>query len=117
MTNPMYNRLRETAQRLIDTYGKAGSIVREERSGPPHAPVVTPVAHSCRLVDTGYSLTNRDASVVQVGDKVGVLSPDVPVEPGLHDRLRIDGTDYRLVDLQPLDPGGVTLLFEYVARI
>lgn len=115
--NPLYVRLEATAKRLIASYGKPAAIVREERSGPPHAPVVTEVEYLVTLVETDYSLTNRDATLVQAGDKVGIISTDAEVTPDLHDRLRIDGVDFRFIDLKPLNPGGLTLLFEFVARI
>lgn len=116
MVAPLYARAAATATRLIDLYGKPAELVRQVRSGPAHAPVVTPVAHSCRVADIGYSITNRDSTSIQVGDKVGLISPAIAVEPQMSDVLRIDGADYRFVDLQPLNPGGVTVLYEYVAR-
>lgn len=116
MVAPLYVRAHATATRLIDRYGKPAQLVREVRSGPAHAPVVNPVAHACRVVDTGYSMTNRDSTHILAGDKVGLLSPAIAVEPQMTDALRIDGADYRFVDLQPLNPGGLTVLWEYVAR-
>lgn len=117
MVAPAYVRLEATAKRLIGLYGKPAQIVREQRSGPPHAPVVTSTAHDCVLVETGYSLTNRDGGVIQSGDRVGIISTDVEIVPTLQDRVRIDGVDYHLADLQPLNPGGLTLLYEFVARV
>lgn len=113
--NPLYVRLEATARRLIASYGKPAAIVREERAGPPHAPVVTEVEHPVTLVETGYSLTNRSETLVQAGDKVGLISTEGEA-PQLDDVLRLDGADYRFVDLQPLNPGGLTLLFEFQAR-
>lgn len=117
MVAPVYLRLEATARRLIAAYGKDAVVVREEVSGPPHAPVITPVSYPCKLVDTGYSITNRDGTHIQTGDKVGIISTAAEVEPALQDRIRIDEVEYRFVDLQPLNPGGLTLLFEYVARV
>lgn len=114
--NPLYVRLEATAKRLLASYGKPANIVREERSGPPHAPVVTQVEHPVTLVETGYSLTNRNETLIQTGDKVGIISTDADVAPALDDVLRIDGADYRMVDLQPLNPGGLTLLYQFVCR-
>lgn len=116
MVAPVYTRLEATARRLIDKYGKLAKVVRDEVSGPPHAPVLTPVEHDCKVADIGYSITNRNTTHILVGDKVGLMSTEVAVEPRLTDILRIDGADYRFVDLQPLNPGGLTLLFEYVVR-
>ena len=114
--NPTYVRLEATARRLLASYGKPATLVREERSGPPHAPVVAQVEYSVVLVETGYNLTNRDGSLVQAGDKVGLIST-AGESPLLDDVLRVDGADYRFVDLQPLNPGGLTLLFEFQARV
>ena len=114
--NPLYVRLEATARRLLSSYGKPAAIVREERTGPPHAPVVTQVEHPVVLVETGYSLTNRSETLVQAGDKVGIIST-AGEAPQLDDVLRLDGADYRFVDLQPLNPGGLVLLFEFQARV
>lgn len=116
MVAPLYVRARATATRLIERNGKPAQLVRQERSGPPHAPVLTPVEHPCTVADIGYSITNRNGTHILAGDKVGLMSPAVAVEPQMSDILRIDGADYRFVDLQPLDPGGLVVLFEYVAR-
>lgn len=113
--NPLYVRLESTARRMIDEKGKPAIIVREERTGPPYAPVITLAEYPCRLVETGYSLTNRDATLIQAGDKVGIIST-AGVAPKLSDRIRIDGSEYRFADLQPMNPGGLTLLYEFVAR-
>lgn len=117
MVASVYTRLEPRARRMINEYGKLADIVREQQSGPPHAPVVTPVAYPCKLVETGYSITNRPTTNIQTGDKVGIISTEAAVSPVLHDRVRIEGIDYRFVDLQPLNPGGLTLLHEFVARV
>ena len=116
MVAALYTRAEATARRLIDKYGKTAELVRQVRTGPPHAPVLTPVANDCTVADIGYSITNRAATHILAGDKVGLMSTAVAVEPAMSDILRIDGTDYRFVDLQPLNPGGLVVLYEYVAR-
>lgn len=116
MVAALYTRLAKTARDLIAKYGKNCAIVRETTSGPPHAPVVTQTEYPVKIVETGYSLTNRNEVLVQAGDKVGIISTDAAVAPRLHDPIRIDGEMYRLIDLKPLNPGGLTLLFEFNAR-
>lgn len=112
----LYGRLEVTARRLIDSYGKGASLVRTTTGWPPHNPTTTEATHDCRLVETGYSLTNRNATLIQVGDKVGIISTDLDVVPRLADKLVIDGIRHNLIDLQPLNPGGTVLLYEFVAR-
>jgi len=116
MADPLYTRLNATARRLISKYGKSAEIVRQVTSGPPHNPVVTETTYACKLADIGYSLTDRDASLILVGDKVGIISTDIAVVPQKSDKLRIDGIDYNLIDLEPLNPGGLTVIYEYHAR-
>lgn len=116
MADPMYAEMAEVAVEMIGELGKPAQLVRQERSGPPHAPVLTPVSHDCMVADIGYNITDRAGTHIESGDKVGIMSPAVAVEPQKTDVLRIDGEDYRFVDLQPLNPGGLVVLFEYVAR-
>lgn len=111
-----YDRLNATAQRLLATYGKAGAILRETRSGPAHAPTVTTAQYPCTFVETRYRLTNRDAALIQVGDKVGVISTDLSIVPALADKIEIESRVYKFVDLMPLNPGGTTLLYSFIAR-
>jgi hypothetical protein len=112
-----YGNLQATASRLIAQYGKTGAIVRNVRSGPPHAPVMTPTAYPCQLVDIGYDLQRIPQTQIQFGDKVGILSVDLAVVPTADDLIQIDGLNYRFVAFQPLNPGGTVLLYEYIARI
>jgi hypothetical protein len=113
-----YDRLQATAKRLIAKYGADAQIERDGApTGPPHAPQPgAPVRHACKAVETEYSLTNRDATLVLAGDKLGIISTDVAVVPTKDDRLVLGGELYHLIDLQPLSPGGQTLLYEFHAR-
>lgn len=116
MVAQLYKRLEATARRLIGQYGKDCAILREVRSGPDYAPVIEDQEYPVKLVETGYSMTNRNETLIQSGDKVGIISTAAATAPVLHDRLRIDGDTYNIIDLQPLNPGGLTLLFEFTAR-
>lgn len=116
MVDPLYTRLEATARRLIAKYGKDAAVIRWTTSGPPHAPVVTESSHACKLADIGYSLTNRNETLILAGDKVGIMSTDLDIVPTLADKLRIDGEDYSVVDVEPLNPGGLTLIYEYHCR-
>lgn len=119
MSTAFYARLEATARRLIDRYGYTSHLEREGApTGPPHNPQPgPPTQYACRLVETEYSLTNRDATLVQQGDKLGLISTAVDTVPLLTDRILIDGRPYRFIDVQPLRPGGRTLLYEFHARI
>lgn len=114
-----YDRLEATAKRLIKDKGYAAHVVRDGApTGPPHNPTPgTPTEHACYVVETGYSLTNRSDTLIQAGDKVGIISTEIDIVPALSDRLKVDGVLYRFADLAPLRPGGQTMMFEFVARV
>lgn len=111
----MYGNLRATATRLIRQYGKPADLLRDEETGPPYNPVVETKEHPVVMVETGYSMTHRNETLVQSGDKLGIISPEGE-EPLLSDRIRIDGSEYSFIDVKPLNPGGTKLLFEFHAR-
>lgn len=110
-----YARLNATARRLIRQYGKDATLVRLVESGPAHDPTVSETEFTVQAVETGYSLVNRDETLVQVGDKLGIISTEGEA-PQFDDKIELDGERYNLADLQPLNPGGTVLLFEFKAR-
>lgn len=114
-----YDRLEATARRLIRKYGFTAQFVREGApTGPPHNPQPgAPTRHDCKMVETGYSLSNRNETLILAGDKVGIISTEgLTITPTKDDDLDIGGDVYHFVDLNPLRPGGQVLLFEFVAR-
>lgn len=111
----LYARLEATAKRLIAQYGKASALIRQTTSGPPHNPVITETRYDIAMVETGYSLTNRNETLVLAGDKLGIIST-AGEAPIMADKIEIDGTRYSFVDIKPLNPGGTTLMWEIHAR-
>ncbi|PPU07811.1 hypothetical protein [Xanthomonas arboricola] len=118
MAAALYARLEATARRLIGGYGYLTQLERDGAiTGPPHNPQQgPPMRHDCKVVETEYSLTNRDATLVLQGDKLGLISTDVAIEPMKDDRILLGGVLYRFIDLQPLSPGGQVLMYEFHAR-
>lgn len=117
MTAAIYNRLNATAERLIREYGKTITITTPgEPTGPAHDPVPgVPTTQTALMVETENSITNRNPTLVQQGDKSGIIEPELEVTFG--DTLTIDGRDgWHFVALEPLNPGGLRLLYEFVVR-
>lgn len=113
-----YDRMQATASRLIDRYGYATQLERDGApTGPPHNPQPgTPTRHDCKAVELEYSLTNRDTTLVQQGDKLGLISTAIDIAPTKDDRILLGGEPFHFIDLQPLSPGGQVLLYEFHAR-
>lgn len=116
MANPLYTRLRATAVRLIDKYGKdATVVVPGAKTGPAHNPTVgAPTNVPCKLVETGEAMTRRNQTLIQLNDRIGIISPEAAVTQDC--KLLLDGEPYNLAGLEPLNPGGLLLLYEFVAR-
>ena len=113
-----YNRMQATAERLIARYGYATQLERDGApTGPPHNPQPGPSTHhDCKVVEIKYSLTDRDATLVLQGDKLGLISTAVDIAPSNDDRIMLGGETFHFIDLQPLSPGGQVLLYEFHAR-
>ena len=111
-----YDRLNATAQRLIATYGKAATVIRITKTGTAHAPTTSETPHGCVLVETGWKLFLIPETLVQAGDKTGIISTTLAIAPETADKISIDGERYSFAAVEPLNPGGTTLLYEFVAR-
>lgn len=116
MPAPLYSRLRPTAVRLLGLYGKAATLVALTPSGAPEAPTLTESLVACTVLTTGWKLSRIPASQVQVGDRLGLISPDIGTVPALSHLIELDGVRHKFVALEPLDPGGIALLYEFLAR-
>ena len=113
-----YDEMRAVAVELIAEFGYQTQLQRDGApTGPPHNPQPgQPTSHVCTVVELEYSLTNRDATLVLTGDKLGLISTVIDIEPVKDDRILLGGVPYNLIDLQPLSPGGQVLLYEFHAR-
>lgn len=117
MADPLYTELLAVANELIGQFGKPAQVERSVKSGPDYDPVFTPTLYDIKLVDTGYSITNRTNTNIQEGDIVGLVSMDGEVSTlEMSDVLIIDSKRFNFVDIMPLNPGGLQLLTEIQAR-
>jgi hypothetical protein len=119
MPHPTYTRLYAVADRLLTDYGQPGNIVTDGApTGPPHNP--QPGAETrtpCMFVEGDNSIQNRPGTVVSQGDVFGYIAPSVAVEPTMARRIEAaGGVEMNFVEIKPLNPGGVRLLYEFHAR-
>jgi hypothetical protein len=63
-----------------------------------------------------YSRSLIDGTLIKDGDRRVMIAANGPV-PSTSDRLRIAGTDYSIVNVEPYEPQGVVLYFEVQARV
>ena len=118
MTGFNYTALRDnTAQPLIDRFGKDGVITAQTSTGPdwnpvPGVPLETPV----RLVQTEFSAEDRAGTLVQDNDLLFIVSAQGNPVIALANTLTVDGQVYQIVRVMPKAPGPVTMLIRLHVR-
>lgn len=109
------------AERLIRENGKPATIIREvDQSGLPPWEVEDPVPTESLpvlMVETDWTKSLRSTETVETWDKIGIISTETGVEPVQQDRIEIGGTEYHLVEVRPLEPGPVTMLYYVTAKL
>ncbi|MBN9034168.1 MAG: hypothetical protein BGO05_16700 [Rhizobiales bacterium 63-7] len=112
-----YTRSRGTAIKLIAKFGQAGAIRRTTVSGPDYDPVTTDEDFPCRLVDLDVEESSIDGTLVLRGDRRVYLSTEgMTIEPLRTDRVLIGGEPHTIVEVKPLQPGGLVVFWELLAR-
>lgn len=112
-----YTRSRGTAVKLIAKFGQAGAIRRTTVSGPVYNPVTTDEDFPCKLVDLDVEESSIDGTLVLRGDRTVYLSTEgLTIEPLRTDRVLIGGEAHTIIDVKPLQPAGLVVFWELVAR-
>ena len=113
-----YAKTRATAERLIARFGQQAQLRRITRSGPDYDPVQTSEDFACMLVELDHTQAHIGDTLIQRGDRMVYLSTaGLSVGPTLADRLVIGGVEHAIVDIAPLSPGGITVLWQLQVRL
>lgn len=119
-----YNRLQNTALRLITDKGTDCTITSAEISGgyEPETGLPTddlpPIVQTGKCVVLNYSdsLYNAPESLIQVGDKKILLSArDISID-SLNGTVEALGDTYKVMSVKDLNPAGITLVYELHGR-
>jgi hypothetical protein len=117
MVNPLYARLRQTAERLISKFGQGGAIRRATMSGPAYDPETVTTDHACQLAVMQYTDDKIDGTLIVRGDKLVYLSTaGLSIEPSTADKLVIGGEEHAIVNTKPLSPAGLIVFWEIQGR-
>ena len=120
MTGFNYTVLRDnTAQPLIDRFGKDGTITATTSDGPawnPGGGTVVTTETAVRLVQTEFKAEDRAGTLVQDDDLLFIVSTQGNPDIRLANTLTVDGQVYQIVRVMPLAPGPVTMLIRLHVR-
>jgi len=107
------------ADELIAEFGQLGSLSRPTTTGPAHNPVAgPPVTSPATFAVLDYEARQVDGTRIRATDKrVLIAMTGLTLDPGLTDTLvEADGSRFKLVDLRPFRPAGVTVYIEAQVR-
>lgn len=92
-------------------------IVRKgEQTGPDYEPTYGPdVAFECNAIISSSVQRHQSQTVIEVGDKNLFTSAPL-VAPTIADRVQVQGQIYQIVNVMPLQTGGVDLAFDILIR-
>ena len=99
--------------------GFAAAIVRKGApTGPEYNPTPgTPAEHACTVVQSSYRQHERDGTLIQAHDLKFLVSTDgLDIVPTPEDELKVGGETYQIIDVAPLAPGGVTIMYTMQVR-
>ena len=109
-----------TASKLITKFGGPAVVVR---TGAPTGLEYDPsfggeITFAALIADIAHSVTRSENSVIEQGEKAGVMVMVDGDVPSKTDSIRISGEDFVFVELKPLkpNPDGSVVLYEYVAK-
>ncbi len=110
-----YSRMKNTAYRLIDRFGQSLPFTRE--IGETYDPATgtttsTTENYSADVVWGDYNKDEIDDTLVKQGDARLIVAASVLID----DRVTYNNKEWRVVDVSPLNPGGVELYTEAQVR-
>ncbi|UXN58275.1 hypothetical protein [Phyllobacterium zundukense] len=114
-----YFRVQEAALRLLDKFGSAGEIWRDEAgSGPVYDPGEPTIQKTpCTLAVLKFDNADIDGTLIKASDKkVYIAAKGLAIVPVTTDKLMIGGLSHTIVRVMPLNPAGTNVYFEVQAR-
>ena len=101
-------------------FGAPAEVIRTETTGDPIAGTLTETTTSTPvqiIPPSQFSVQSIDTSLVQDGDAVvGLPAQNLPLIPGLTDRVRFDDRTRSIVRISPIYSGGVIAMYELQVR-
>lgn len=104
----------ELATEMIGGNGRPMLLRTFTQSGDPWSPSLTPVDTPIIGLQTGWTRSDRDQFLIEIGD-IKILI-DSSVEPSTAGRIVDNGIDYSIIDFVTVAPGEQAILYKVQAR-
>lgn len=117
MTAFDYPKTAATAKRLLTRFGAACTVKHPAGTAyDPATGTMAPTYTDTASIAAVFAMPQKfiDGTLILQGDQQAFCAPDVAVMQG--DVLTWQGKDYAVVNVKPLSPAGVTVLYEAQIR-
>lgn len=114
-----YSRSLATANRLLERFGQAGTLRRPTSSGTAYNPTAgSPTDQAATFVVIEYSRSEVDGTRILATDKRVLLAKGaLTLDPTTSDQIvESGGAVFKIVNVQPLNPGGTVILYDLQVR-
>lgn len=107
------------AAAMIAEVGQAVTLTPKASTYDPATATVsgttTPVSTTGVVLPLSRGLMNMAGTTIQAGDQQ-LLLPGTIAQPAVGTAANVNGQDYTIVQVNPLDPAGTALLYDCVIR-
>lgn len=114
-----YSKSQATALSLITKFGTDATIIRAGTpTGPAHNPTPgVPVEYACKAVFDTWRNDQIDGTLIQRGDlKILVASSGLTITPTPADKFKHSAKEYAIINVDPLQPAGIPVMWTVQAR-
>jgi len=109
MPNALFTRLQATADRLIKSYGQAGTVTRLGPVDPVEGGEGTTTAYPAKLVPMAYSAREIDGTNILAGDmQIYISSVGLAIDPKPGDLVGANGKTFRIINGDSNNYDGIT---------
>lgn len=110
-----YTRIRGTSERLLARFGQVATLIKPgAMTGPEWDPQPGPATeHQITVVDENQMQRDQSGTLISEAVHALIVSTAGGIAPERQDRVRLaNGRDLEIIEVRPLAPGGVVLLWE-----
>lgn len=114
-----YTSLRDdTVEPLIAQFGKAATLTQPGTStGPEYDPTPgTPTEYAVTVVESRFSMADKAGTLVQEDDRMFLMSTANDPAPSLKGTMTVGSDTLQVVNLEPVKPGSIAMLWRVHCR-
>lgn len=117
MSSDLYTRLQDKASSLIAKYGATGTLRKYTNTGSSYDPTRTPTDAVCRYIKLKNEVVSSPDSKVRRDDiRLYIAASDIDFAPQEGHYVVLGSEEFQIIQLMPLEPADVSILYEAYVR-